>query len=95
MSTEEKVKVRVSVKMILDMLADGKDRKTIGEELGLSGVDVKRMFQHPELKGRKVKKVVEPGFVWEEEPTSTVEDVLIQEDEEVTEEATNWETQEA
>ena len=69
-------KVRVTPAMILGMLAEGKDRKQIGEELGLSGVDIKRMFQHPELKGRKVKKVVEPGFVWAEEEEVVEEEVV-------------------
>ena len=78
-------KVVVTPKMILGMLAEGKDRKQIGTELGLNGVDVKRMFQHPELKGRKVKKFTEPAFVWAEE--ETIEEVDVEVVETETEEA--------
>lgn len=58
-------KVRVTPAMILGMLAEGKDRPAIAEELGLSMKDIKVMFQHPELKGKKVKKVHEPAFEWD------------------------------
>ena len=100
MSTEVKEKVKVTVKGILAMLEAGKDRAVIGEELGLSGADVKRMFQHPELKGRKVKKAVEVGFVFEEEPTMEMpepeeEAVGSFEDMEKAEQEATWETTEA
>jgi len=83
MSTEEKIVVKVTVSGILGMLKDGKDRAQIGKELGLSGADVKRMFQHPELKGKKVKKVIEPGFIFEDE---AIEEEVAKEREEVFEE---------
>ena len=80
MSTEEKAKVRVTPKMILGMLEVGKDRKAIGEELGLSQADVKRMFQHPELKNKKVKKFVEPGFVWAEDEEASMDAMIFEEE---------------
>lgn len=61
-------RVKVSPKAILEFLADGKTREEIREHYGLSKSDMKRVFEHPELKGRKTKKA--PGFVFEEESTN-------------------------
>jgi len=72
--------VVVTPNMILKMLEEGKDRDVIGKELGLSKADVKLMFQHSDLKSRKVKKVKVvklPGFRFATEvetPTEAVKE---------------------
>ena len=61
-------RVKVSPKDVLAFLADGKTREEIRKHYGLSKSDMKRMFEHPDLKGRKTKKA--PGFVFEEDSPS-------------------------
>lgn len=68
-------KVQITPALILGMLEAGKNRKVIQEELGLTKKDVDLIFQHPELKNKKVKKVYEPGFVWAEESTEETAEI--------------------
>lgn len=49
-------KQQIKVSEVLELLEQGKSRKEIGEYFGLNGVEVKTLFQHPELKGKKAKK---------------------------------------
>ena len=67
----EKVKVKISD--VLSLLDQGKTRKEIGEHYNLSNNDVKAMFLHPELKGRRTKAKKEVGFVFEEDTTTEEE----------------------
>ena len=53
--------VQVTIPQVLGYLDKGMTRKEISEELGISQQDVKRMFQHAELKGKQAKQ--QPGFV--------------------------------
>lgn len=69
-------KVKVTVSGVLRLLEKGMSRDEIGEELGLSKRDVKLLFQHPDLKGRKAKKPV--GFI--------LVDEIEEEEEEISEE---------
>lgn len=61
-------RIKISPKDVLAFLADGKTREEIREHYGLSKSDMKRVFEHPDLKGRKTKKA--PGFVFEEDSPS-------------------------
>jgi len=83
--------VVVTPNMILKMLEEGKDRDVIGKELGLSKADVKLMFQHSDLKSRKVKKVKVvklPGFRFATEVETPTE--VVKESTEVQEEVSEW-----
>lgn len=56
-------KPEITVTGVLALLGEGKSRKEIAEHYGISGVDCKVLFQHPDLKGRKTKKKRELGFI--------------------------------
>ena len=60
-------RVKINPKDVLALLADGKSREEVREHYNLSKGDLKKVFQHPDLKGRKTKKA--PGFVFEEDTT--------------------------
>lgn len=49
---------QIKCSTILEMLEDGKNRKAIKEELGLSIAEAKVIFSHPTLKNKKPKKQV-------------------------------------
>ena len=57
MSTENKTPI--IVEDVLEMLENGKTRDEIQEHYGLTNPELKQLFKHPELKGKKTKKVVE------------------------------------
>lgn len=58
----EKPQIRISD--VLRMLQEeGKTRPEIGEHYGLNGVQLKKLFQHEELKGKKTRKAPEEAFV--------------------------------
>ena len=48
---------QITISSIVALLEEGKTRREIGEHFGLSQSDVKRIFQHEKLKGRKPHKV--------------------------------------
>lgn len=56
----QKEPVKLTVKQILTDLDNGLDRREIATKYGLTFSDVKRMFKHDALKGKKVKSA--PGF---------------------------------
>lgn len=47
---------QITVTQILDDLESGRDRKAIKDKYGLTGDEVKMIFEHPKLKGIRVKK---------------------------------------
>ena len=53
---------RITTSMIIEDLENGIDRKGIQEKYSLAGWEVTQIFQHPTLKGRKVKKVKKLSF---------------------------------
>lgn len=55
-------KISVNPNEVLNMLANGKTREEIRLTYNLSKSDMKLVFQHPLLKGKKTKK--EPAFVF-------------------------------
>lgn len=58
-------KVKITTTEVLELLDLGKTRDEIREHYGLSNPDLKRLFKHPRLKGRKTKKA--PGFDLEDD----------------------------
>lgn len=58
-------KVKITTTEVLELLELGKTRDEIREHYGLSNPDLKRLFKHPRLKGRKTKKA--PGFDLEDD----------------------------
>ena len=53
---------RITITMILKDLEDGTDRNGIKEKYNLEAWEVKQMFMHPALKGKKAKKVRKLSF---------------------------------
>ena len=52
----------ITVSMILEDLENGIDRNAIKEKYSLQAWEVKQMFEHPALKGKKAKKVRKLSF---------------------------------
>ena len=52
----------ITVSMILEDLDNGIDRNAIKEKYNLQAWEVKQMFEHPSLKGKKAKKVRKLSF---------------------------------
>lgn len=55
-------KVQVRLSEVLSLLEQGKGRQEIAEHFGLSLAEIKNIFEHPKLKGRRPKKVKEESF---------------------------------
>ena len=53
---------RITTTMIVNDLENGIDRPAIQAKYGLETWEVKQMFQHPALKGKKAKKVRKLSF---------------------------------
>ena len=53
---------KITTSMITEDLENGIDRQGIQEKYGLESWEVKQMFQHPVLKGKKAKKVKKLSF---------------------------------
>ena len=53
---------QISIKGILADLDNSLSRKEIGEKYELSTAEVKAMFEHPKLKGKKAKKKFVASF---------------------------------
>jgi hypothetical protein len=66
-------KPQIKISEVQKMLKDGKTRSDIGVRYGINGTDVKALFQHPELKGRKTIVKKESSFV-------IIDDVTVQAD---------------
>jgi hypothetical protein len=57
-----KESVPVSIPDILNMMAEGKTRKQIGDHYGLNQPQTKALFDHPKLKGKKTTKQAANAF---------------------------------
>ena len=76
MTTETNKEVKITD--VLAMLNSGKNRKEIGDELGLTFAQRTELFKHPKLKGVKTKPAMK-GFVIVDdtmEPETTAETVF-------------------
>ena len=62
----------ITISMILEDLDNGIDRKGIQTKYGLQAWEVKQMFEHPKLKGKKPRKVRKLSFEFIDD---TVEEV--------------------
>ena len=79
---------RITTTMIINDLENGIDRPAIQAKYGLETWEVKQMFQHPALKGKKAKKVRKLSFEFVDDtvevvdpnqtsiPVPTIEDTL-------------------
>lgn len=65
----EETKPTITVSGVHNLLDNGYSREDIAEHYGITMADVKRLFKHEKLKGKKAKKA--PGF---ELVDDTVED---------------------
>ena len=61
-NTEAVTPQRITTTMIIDDLENGIDRTGIREKYNLAAWEVKQMFEHPALKGKKAKKVRKLSF---------------------------------
>ena len=59
---ENKTPEVITVSMILEDLENGDDRTVIKSKYNLDAWEVKQMFDHPKLKGKKAKKVKRLSF---------------------------------
>ena len=83
-------RVKVTTSLVVSLLKDhGMTREEIAETLELTMADVKRIFQHPKLKGLKTAK--KPMFVLEDDLDDEVLAEIVA-DEEVTETENVFET---
>jgi len=59
----------ITVTMILEDLDNGIDRNGIKDKYGLQSWEVKQMFEHPTLKGKKARKVRKLSFNFVDDTT--------------------------
>lgn len=79
-------KKQIKITEILALLEQGKKRSEIATHYGITDADVKRMFAHPKLKGRKAHK--EPTWELEDDTTEVKTPTNIATEEVTTEEVT-------
>lgn len=60
----------ITVTMILEDLDNGIDRNGIKEKYNLEAWEVKQMFEHPALKGKKAKKIRKLSFNFVDDTTT-------------------------
>ena len=61
-ATQSETPQTITVSMVLEDLENGVDRNGIKEKYNLQAWEVKQMFEHPSLKGKKAKKVRKLSF---------------------------------
>ena len=64
---------RITTTMIVNDLENGIDRPAIQAKYGLETWEVKQMFQHPALKGKKAKKVRKLSFEFVDDTVEVVD----------------------
>ena len=65
----------ITTSMILEDLENGVDRTGIKEKYNLESWEVKQMFEHPALKGKKAKKIRKLSFTFVDDTTFAEVDV--------------------
>ena len=63
----------ITTSMILEDLENGIDRTGIKEKYNLQAWEVKQMFEHPVLKGKKARKVKKMSFNFVDDTTEAVD----------------------
>ena len=63
----------ITTSMILEDLENGIDRTGIKEKYNLQAWEVKQMFEHPVLKGKKARKVRKMSFNFVDDTTEVVD----------------------
>lgn len=76
----ENTQRQITSSQILAMLAEGKDRKAIKEELGISHAEMKYIFSHPSLKNAKPKKDPSASFMFVDDVAGETVHTVTQED---------------
>jgi CO dehydrogenase/acetyl-CoA synthase beta subunit len=66
--------IQIRISKVLELLGNGQDRDAIAVYYGITKTECKELFQHPKLKGRKVKKVKVSTFVVLDDEFETVAD---------------------
>ena len=72
-NTEAVTPQRITTTMIIDDLENGIDRTGIREKYNLQAWEVKQMFEHPVLKGKKARKVKKMSFNFVDDTTEAVD----------------------
>ena len=72
---KEETPARITTSMIIADLDNGIDRNGIRDKYSLQAWEVKQMFEHPALKGKKAKKIRKLSFTFVDDTTFAEVDV--------------------
>ena len=72
---KQETPARITTSMIINDLENGIDRNGIRDKYSLQAWEVKQMFEHPALKGKKAKKVRKLSFTFVDDTTFAEVDV--------------------
>ena len=72
---KQETPARITTSMIINDLENGIDRNGIRDKYSLQAWEVKQMFEHPTLKGKKAKKVRKLSFTFVDDTTFAEVDV--------------------
>ena len=70
---KQETPARITTTMILNDLENGIDRKGIQTKYNLQAWEVKQMFEHPTLKGKKAKKIRKLSFDFVDDTENAVD----------------------
>ena len=62
----------ISISAVLVDLENGVTRKGIEDKYGINTKEVKYLFEHPKLKGKKAKSVFKPSFTINDDTESNI-----------------------
>ena len=72
---KQETPARITTSMIIADLDNGVDRNGIRDKYSLQAWEVKQMFEHPALKGKKAKKIRKLSFTFVDDTTFAEVDV--------------------
>ena len=72
---KQETPARITTSMIIAALDNGVDRNGIRDKYSLQAWEVKQMFEHPALKGKKAKKIRKLSFTFVDDTTFAEVDV--------------------
>jgi hypothetical protein len=72
---KQETPARITTSMIIADLDNGVDRNGIRDKYSLQAWEVKQMFEHPALKGKKAKKIRKLSFTFVDDTTFADVDV--------------------